>query len=208
MPLSAAGLPQAAVLLQCAPVDTMVAIRTLDVRSRAGWRSWLARHHADTAGIWLVYYKAHVKRAGVSYDDSVAEALCFGWVDSLIRRLDDDRYARKFTPRRADSRWSTANRRRYAELERDGRLAPAGKRRPPTARSGDAPQPSSSAISDVGRALRAASPAAARAFARLAPSHRRAYAAWVGAAKRPETRQRRIRAAATRLVSGQPLGMK
>jgi len=79
-------------------------LRTLEVGSRREWRAWLQDHHDSEAEIWLVFPKRHTGRASLSYDDAVEEALCFGWVDSLIRRLDDDRYARKFTPRRPDSK--------------------------------------------------------------------------------------------------------
>ena len=96
--------------------------------------------------VWLVFYKQHTGEKSIELGDAIDEALCFGWIDSLVRRLDDDRYARKFTPRKLDSRWSTINRRRYAELKAEGRLAQPGLDRPPTARSGDAPRPSITAL--------------------------------------------------------------
>ena len=71
------------------------------------WRDWLDEHHASESEVWLVFYKRHTGVASIDYKDALDEALCFGWVDSLVKRLDDRRYARKFTPRRADSRWST-----------------------------------------------------------------------------------------------------
>src|SRR6516225_3812247 len=96
--------------------------RTLDVSTSVRWRAWLLRHHQGGSEIWLVFHKRHTGRPSIAYDDAVDEALCFGWIDSLIRRLDNARYARKFTPRRRDSRWSSANRRRYAQLFASGRL--------------------------------------------------------------------------------------
>src|SRR5215472_11792213 len=117
-------------------------VKTLDVRSRQQWRKWLQEHHASESVIWLVFYKRHAAETSIPYDDAVEEALCFGWIDSIVRRLDDDRYARKFTPRKPDSRWSTANRNRYAELKAAGRLTSAGIKLCPTDRDGDAPQPS------------------------------------------------------------------
>lgn len=98
----------------------------LDVRTRSAWRRWLAANHAASPGVWLVYHKAHTGVGSVDYDASVREALCFGWIDSLIKRLDDDRYARKFTPRMPGSAWSESNRKRWAELDAEGALAPAG----------------------------------------------------------------------------------
>ena len=77
----------------------------LKVQDRDQWRSWLADHHQSVSVIWLVFWKKHTGRTCISYDDSVAEALCFGWVDSLVKRIDDDCYARKFTPRQPGSQW-------------------------------------------------------------------------------------------------------
>src|SRR5215469_10786836 len=95
-------------------------LKNLDVRTRKTWRAWLAKNHAASAGVWLVFHKEHTGIAAIPYDDSVCEALCFGWVDSLIKRLDEDRYARKFTPRKPASKWSDSNRKRWAELKQNG----------------------------------------------------------------------------------------
>src|SRR5262250_3264061 len=99
------------------------------------WRDWLAKHHNSQSEVWLIFHKRHTGVASIDYKDALDEALCFGWVDSLIKRLDDRRYARKFTPRRADSRWSAVNRKRYATLKASGRLMPAGLDRAPTDRT-------------------------------------------------------------------------
>src|SRR4029450_8682321 len=97
-------------------------------------------HHASQSEVWLIFHKRHTRVESIDYGDARDEALCFGWVDSLVKRLDDRRYALKFTPRRADSRWSAVNRKRYAELKAEGRLKPPGIGRPPTNR-GSAPRP-------------------------------------------------------------------
>ena len=68
-----------------------------------------ATHHASESEVWLIFHKQHTGKPSVAYKDAVDEALCYGWIDSLIKRIDDDRYARKFTPRKADSNWSTAS---------------------------------------------------------------------------------------------------
>ena len=78
----------------------------LEVRSRCEWQKWLEKNHASSAGVWLVFYRKETGRECVTYEDSVRDALCFGWVDSLIKRIDDERHARKFTPRRPESKWS------------------------------------------------------------------------------------------------------
>src|SRR2546425_5443882 len=106
-------------------------MKTLLVRTLDQWREWLTEHHASASEVWLIFHKRHTGVGSIDYKDALDEALCFGWVDSLVKRLDDRRYALKFTPRRADSRWSDANRKRYAELKAGGRLRPAGIQRPP-----------------------------------------------------------------------------
>ena len=72
----------------------------LEVRTREQWRQWLAKHHGSSPGIWLVRHKQHTGVNSMPYEDLVSEALCFGWVDSLIKRLDNNRYAIKVTPRK------------------------------------------------------------------------------------------------------------
>ena len=88
-------------------------LRTLEVRSRREWRNWLRAHHGSESLIWLVFHKLYTGKESISYDGAVEEALCFGWIDSLTKRLDDDRYAIKVTPRQPTSEWSPLNRRRW-----------------------------------------------------------------------------------------------
>ena len=99
-------------------------VPTLDIRRRAEWRAWLRENHASSPGVWLVFHKNHTGVESIPYEDSVREALCFGWIDGLIKRLDEERYARKFAPRRPGSRWSDINRRRWAALRKAGTLWP------------------------------------------------------------------------------------
>jgi len=101
---------------------------TLRVRPRAEWRAWLRRHQADPKEIWLIYYKKGSGRPGISYDESVEEALCFGWIDGQAKGLDTVSYASRFTPRRLGSNWSASNRERAIRLLREGRMTVAGRR--------------------------------------------------------------------------------
>ena len=183
-------------------------IETLDVQNRQGWREWLKAHHNSSSEIWLVFHKRHTGITTISYNDAVEEALCFGWIDSLVRRLDDDRYARKFTPRRADSKWSTINRQRYADLESRGLLAAPGLKRAPTSRSGDAPRPSVSVLPSYIEETLKGDPLAWQNFEQLAPSYRRAYIGWIESAKRQETKEKRLREAVGLLAAGKKLGLK
>ena len=183
-------------------------LKTFDARNCEQWREWLATHHESESEVWLVFHKRHTGRPFIAYDEAVDEALCFGWIDSLIKRLDDDRYARKFTPRKPGSRWSTANRKRYAHLKAGGRLTRAGLERAPTDRSGDAPRSSPSKVPQyIQQALRSR-PAASNYFESLAPSYRRLYIAWIDSAQQQETKTRRLQEAIGLLEAGKKLGLK
>ena len=183
-------------------------IETVEMQNRKAWRKWLKEHCDSNSDIWLVFHKRHTGVESINYNDAVEEALCFGWIDSLVRRLDDARYARKFTPRRAGSKWSTANRRRYADLESRGVLAAQGLRRAPTSRDGDAPRPSVSALPAYIEKTLKTIPRAWQYFDQLAPSYQRAYIAWIESAKREETKEKRLREALGLLASGKKLGLK
>jgi uncharacterized protein YdeI (YjbR/CyaY-like superfamily) len=185
-----------------------VSLRTLDVRSRREWRNWLRKHHDSESLIWLVFPKRHTGKGSISYDGAVEEALCFGWIDSIVKRLDDEYYARKFTPRKPESRWSSINRQRYAKLKARGILAAPGRKRAPTGRSGDAPRPSLSVIPSYIETQLKANRRAWDYFEQLAPSFRRAYIAWIDSAKRAETKDKRLREAIHLLASGRKLGLK
>lgn len=180
-------------------------ISTLDVRTRPDWRRWLRKHCASSPGIWLVFHKRHTGIESLGYDDAVEEALCFGWIDSLIKRLDADRYARKFTPRKPDSVWSEINRRRYADLKDRGLLEAPGLERPPTGRSYPAPP---SEISPAVKKRLMKNLLAWDRFQKMPPSRRRACVAWVESAKREATREKRLRELVDVLVTGRTLGMK
>ena len=181
---------------------------TLEVQSRSQWRKWLQEHHGSVSVIWLVFHRRTTREESISYDDAVEEALCFGWIDSIVKRLDDDRYARKFTPRKPDSKWSTINRRRYADLDARGLLAAPGLERAPTSRSGDAPRPSLSVLPPYIEKQLKANPRVWSFFEQLAPSCRRAYLAWIDSAKREETKEKRLREAVGLLARGKKLGLK
>lgn len=196
-------------------------LKLLHVLTREDWRAWLTEHHDRETEVWLVFYKRHTGKARVDYGDAVEEALCYGWIDSIVRRLDDERYAQKFTPRKERSQWSESNLKRYARLLAAGRLAVPGLARCPPAADPDAAGVAATAataareaaaaaaavLADLEVALRPHGPAG-RNFARMSPSHRRAYLQWIGAAKRPETRARRIAEAVERLASNRPVGLK
>ncbi len=188
-------------------------MNTLTVDGAEAWRAWLAEHHGREKLVWLVFFKKHTGKTAVSYQDAVEEALCWGWIDSVKKRLDDDRYAFKFTPRKEQSFWSASNKRRVAKLERQGRLEAPGRalieaakkngwwdKRPAAERP--APMPD-----ELAAALRA-HPAAQAGYDGLTAAQQRQYRLWVGSAKRPATRARRAEEARGKLERGEKLGMK
>ena len=178
--------------------------------SRAEWRQWLEQHHATATETWLVYYRKTTGKPSITYPESLEEALCFGWIDSLIQKIDDEKYARKFTPRRAGSKWSALNRHLVAKLVSQGRMAPAGLACvdfPLPEASGAPPIRPPLSLPDWMAAALACHPLAWQNFNDLPPSHRRQYIAWISDAKKEKTRQRRLQEAVARLENKEPLGM-
>lgn len=94
--------------------------------SREEWRAWLEEHHADAAEAWLVHCKKGAGRPCLGYDEGVEEAVCFGWIDGMLRSIDRETYALRYTPRRRGSIWSESNKGRAERLIREGRMTPAG----------------------------------------------------------------------------------
>ena len=172
---------------------------------RQAWRGWLKKNHARESCVWLVYYKKHTGRQSIGYVDSVEEALCFGWVDGLKRRIDEQRYAYRFTPRKSGSRWSALNIRRAESLIAKGLMTRAGQQAFDRRIARVAAE--LKLTPEIERRLQA-NRKAWEHYLRLTPSCRRQYAGWLLAAKRPETREKRIREAKKLLAAGKKLGMK
>jgi uncharacterized protein YdeI (YjbR/CyaY-like superfamily) len=99
---------------------------TLAVKTPAEWRRWLAKHGQNKKEIWLVYYKKTSGKSGISYDESVEEALAYGWIDGQNKSIDDETYAGRFTPRKPTSNWSASNIARLKKLLAEGRMAEPG----------------------------------------------------------------------------------
>ena len=187
----------------------MAAIDTADTfiaSDRAVWRAWLEAHHASRTVVWLLLGKKAMEQPGVSYDEAVEEALCWGWIDGLVNRWDEQRYAVRFTPRKPRSVWSASNVARVERMFAEGRMTAAGMalvveaRRLGTwdeAASGrpDTPPP------DLAAALEAL-PAALAQWDAWAASPRRQYVSWVLDAKRDETRARRVADVVRRAAAG------
>ena len=165
--------------------------------NRDEWRAWLETNHATASELWLVIYKKHTGKVGVAYEEAVEEALCFGWIDGVMHRIDDEKYALRFSPRKKNSVWSESNKRRVAKLIKQGCMTEAGLAKVNEAKANGEWQAAAQREDtpkipdDLDRALKA-NRQAQRNFDRLAPSHKRQYLYWIDSAKRDETRQRRI----------------
>lgn len=187
---------------------------TLYVTSRQQWRQWLEQHHDSQKEIWLIYYKKYTGKPSIPYDEAVEEAICYGWIDSIVKRIDEERYQQKFTPRTNWKNWSDLNLKRVKKLVKEKRMTGRGlsripgdllKGKPkssPKARKRDFPMPE-----ELARLL-AENQEARGNFEKLSPSHRKNYQGWIGSGKKPETRERRAREAIQLLEKGKPLGLK
>jgi len=98
----------------------------LHVTNRDEWLAWLRENHDTKKGVWLLHYKKHTGKPSIPYDDAIEEALCFGWIDSIIKKIDDEKFARRFTPRKGKSRWSELNKKRARKMMKAGKMTEAG----------------------------------------------------------------------------------
>ena len=101
-------------------------LKQLHVTDREEWRTWLEKNHDVEQEIWLIYYKKHTGKPRIPYDDAVEEAICYGWIDSTVKRLDDEKYMQKYTPRKAKSIWSELNKTRAGKMIKAGRMTETG----------------------------------------------------------------------------------
>lgn len=165
-------------------------------KTRAAWRRWLEKNHTRAEGVWLVSYKQASGKTSLTYEDGVEEALCFGWVDSKGNKLDDERTLLWYAPRKPGSGWAATNKARVARLIAAGLMHPAGLAKIEAAKQDGSWNALDAAHAlvvppDLAAAL-AAHPPAADNFAAFPPSTRRAILEWIGSAKKPETRARRV----------------
>ena len=164
--------------------------------SPAAWRAWLAEHHATTPEVLVGFHKKATGRPTLTWAESVAEALCFGWIDGVRRSAGPDAYTIRFTPRRPGSHWSRVNVDLVARLEAEGRMTDAGRaafaarREDRTARFSY--EQTEAAFDAEQEAMFRADAAAWAWFSAQAPSYRRVATYWVISAKRPDTRARRL----------------
>lgn len=189
-------------------------MKRIYIDSKDEWRSWLERNYNTEDEVWLVFNKVETGQPSIPYEDAVEQALCFGWIDSLIKKLNENQYARKFTPRRADSKWSVSNIKRVEKMIKAGLMTPHGLKLVETAkRKGTWDEPVQKPRLDIKihpdfvEALKE-HPAAQKTFDDLSATHQKQYITWIGVAKRDQTRARRISESIELLTQGKELGLR
>lgn len=171
-------------------------IEIVYARDREEWRRWLQKNHRTCAGVWLVFYKVGSGQQSVRYGEAVREALCFGWIDSKVNSLDEERYKQIFTPRKPKSAWSKLNKGYIAELVEQGLMAEAGLAKIEAAKQ-DGSWTKLDAIEelrippDLAKEL-AANKVAGECFNAFSNSAKKGILFWIESAKRAETRSKRI----------------
>ena len=193
--------------------SSILSMKRLQFATPSAWRRWLARNYNRESGVWIVFTKKGAKKPSMDYRSALDQALCYGWIDSIIRRIDDRRYARKFTPRRARSVWSEINRKKVAQLIRQQRMTAAGlqairrSKREGLWVAPKKPVVSMRAPKEFLQALKE-NPTAGAHFKGLASGYQCRFITWVAMAKRPQTRQARIRESIRLLARKEKLGLK
>jgi len=165
------------------------------------WRNWLAKNHDSSPGIWLIYYKKKSGKARVSYEDAVIEALCYGWIDSVGRKLDSERTFLKFTPRKPKSVWCEINKKRITQLIKEKKMTNAGLIKIEQAKkdgswdilnNSDQHATNNTIPADLEKALKK-NKKAFENFNGFPSGYRKRFFYWLDSAKREETRQARIK---------------
>lgn len=173
----------------------------------ADWRDWLAANHTRREGVWVIGWRTRSGRTPLPYDDLVREALCWGWIDGQVKGLDDQRAMQWMSPRRLNSPWAASNKARVADLEREGRLQPAGIAAIERAKANGmwTVFDSVEALVEPPELVDAldANPVARTAWDSCAPSIRKQALALIALAKRPETRASRIATIVARVGRGE-----
>lgn len=166
-------------------------------KNRHEWRKWLQENHASASETWLVYFKKHINKRSIKYEEAVEEALCFGWIDSKVKRIDEEKYMQRFTPRKAGSIWSESNKRRVRKLLKLGLITPAGLEKIESAKLDgswyllDDIDKEIIIPDDLAAAL-AENPKARGNFAKFISSHKKQYLWWLKSARTTETREKRL----------------
>jgi uncharacterized protein YdeI (YjbR/CyaY-like superfamily) len=172
--------------------------------TRQEWRNWLENNYDKESEIWIVFYKVKVKKTSLKYSAAVEEALCFGWIDSTVRRIDDEKHMQRYTPRRSKSNWSQSNKERVERLIKEGLMTESGLKSINIAKQNGSWN-TLDAIEielDIPDELKEAfniNPKAEELFDQLCTSRKKQLVWWIASAKRKETKDKRVKETITLL---------
>jgi uncharacterized protein YdeI (YjbR/CyaY-like superfamily) len=174
------------------------------------WRAWLEQHHASENEVLVGYWKKATGKPSLTWSQAVDEALCFGWIDGVVKGIDDERHVQRFTPRKPTSNWSAINIAKVEQLRADGRMRPAGeaafaRRRDDRSAIYSYEQRNNPVLEPEQEAAFKANPAAWEYFMARPPSYRKPALWWVISAKKPETRARRLQTLIADSAAGRPI---
>lgn len=190
--------------------------KAIHPKTRKAWRQWLLKNHASSPGIWMIYYKKQSGKRRFDYGEAVEEALCFGWIDSLPRKLDEQRAMLKFTPRKLKSAWSGLNKKRIERLIKEGLMTAAGLAKIEQAKkdgswdiltSSDSHINNNSLPPELLKTL-SKNKKALENFKAFPPGYRKQFLFWIDSAKRPETKNARIKQTVLMAIANKKPGIK
>jgi uncharacterized protein YdeI (YjbR/CyaY-like superfamily) len=190
--------------------------KTTHPKTRGQWRKWLEKNHSASPGIWMIYYKKGTGKRKFDYAEAVEEALCFGWIDSIARKLDAERTMQKFTPRKPKSIWSKLNKHRIEKLIGQKLMTPAGLIKIEQAKkdgswnalnSSDFHTDNNSLPDDVKKVL-SKNKKALENFTAFPSGYRKRFLFWIDSAKTPETKEARIKQTVLMAAANKKPGLK
>jgi uncharacterized protein YdeI (YjbR/CyaY-like superfamily) len=183
-------------------------------KSGSEWHKWLQKNHSKVSELWLVFYKKETGKPSMNYDDAVEEALCYGWIDSTVKKIDEEKFVRKFTPRKPYSFWSELNKKRVKKLIKEGRLTEFGLDKINAAKESglwyrkvESPEVSYDPPKELISALNK-NKKAKNNFENFSVSDKKRYCIWINIAKRKETKERRIKESIEMISKNKVLGLK
>ena len=179
-------------------------------KSPTAFRRWLEKNHDQAPEVWIGMYKVSAAKKGITYKEALDEALCFGWIDGVRKKFDDESYVQRFSPRTAKSYWSAVNTKRVGELKKLGRMHAAGlaafERRDKTATARYSFERETARLEPSAEKQFRANTAAWKYFESEAPWYRRVAVHYVTSAKKPETRRRRLEMLISDSAAGRRIG--
>ena len=181
-------------------------------KNRGEFRKWLEKNHAKQKELWIMFYKVHTNKKSVRYNEAVEEALCFGWIDGIVKRIDDEKHAQRYTPRKPSSFWSFVNMEVAKRMINEGKMTDAGLAKIKEAKKNGWWNKAYSfevenIMSKEMKKVLMSDKDAWKNFQNFGKSYQNTYIFWVNYAKREETKKKRIQLVLERAKQKQPPGL-